>query len=145
MKLLILLLGITAGGAATIAAGVAIGHASASSGPAATAPQHLRLVVLDENDRMLGPNLVLHPGRVVLTIVNHAHHAHLFTVPGLGVAHVVLPGSTSAPTVTTVTFTARDGVFHWYCKFPCAGSMSGDLYVDDHPAVVRGPLWAAAA
>jgi hypothetical protein len=141
MKLIVVLLGIAAGGAATIAAGTALGHASAPPAPTASAPQHVRLVVLDDGDRMLGPNLVVRPGRVVLTIVNRAHHAHLFAVPDLGVTHVVLPLST-----TTVRFSVRDGVFHWFCKFPpCAETMNGDIYVSDHPPAPHGAPWATAA
>jgi hypothetical protein len=139
-QLLILVLGLAAGGAAVIAAGLAIGHASATPAPAAVAPQHLNLVVLDEQDHMVGANLVLHPGPVVLRIVNRAAHTHLFSVPGLGVQHVVLPHA-----VTVVRFTVHDGVFHWFCKFPpCADSMSGDLYVSDHPATPHGTSWATA-
>jgi heme/copper-type cytochrome/quinol oxidase subunit 2 len=100
--------------------------------------------VLSNDDRMLGPNLVVRPGRVELTIVNRATHAHLFSVPALGIQHVVLPGSPSAPTITTVRFTVPAGVFHWFCAFPCNRSMSGDIYAVANPPSLRGPLWAAA-
>ena len=141
MKALIVLLGLAAGGAATVAAGIALGRTTSQPTPVAAAPQHLQLVVLDDRDHMLGPNLVLHPGRVVLTIVNHAHHAHMFSVPDLGIAHVVLPLST-----TTVRFDVRDGVFHWFCKFPpCAETMNGDIYVSDQPPAPHGAPWATAA
>lgn len=137
--LLVLVLGITAGGAAAVTAGVALGHA-----PAATAPvglQHVRMTVLDDLDHMRGQNLVLRAGPVELTVVNHASHAHLFAVPSLGVQHVVLPHATAV-----LRFTVGVGVFHWFCKFPpCAHAMNGDIYVSEHPAAPHGAPWALAA
>jgi hypothetical protein len=145
MKLLILVLGFVAGGSAIVAAAFMVGgHAAASPPPAVSAPQHLQLAVLDGHDRMYGSNLVVHPGRVVLTIVNRARHAHLFSVPALGVEHVVLPGSMSAPTTTTVSFRVPLGVFHWYCKLPCAKTMEGDIYALKKPPLLDGALWAPA-
>jgi len=140
MKALALVLGFVVGGVAIVAIGTAI-HAGAAPVAVSPAPQQVRLVVLDNADRMLGQNLVLHPGPVVLTIVNHANHAHLFAVPGLGVSHVVLPEAT-----TTVRFIVRDGVFHWSCRFPpCADLMNGDIYVSDNPPAPHGSSWATAA
>lgn len=145
IKLLAMVFVAAASGAGVIAGAVALENGHASTAPSVATPQHLTMRVLTDNDRMLGPNLVVHPGRVVLTIVNSARHAHTFSVPALGVEHVVLPGSPSAPTTTTVTFTVPRGVFHWFCQLPCDKGMSGDIYAVPNAPSMRGALWAAAA
>ena len=144
IKLLVLLLCAAAGGAAVIGATIAVDQSSAGATPVASAPQHLTLQVISDNDRMVGSNLLVHPGRVELTILNRAHHSHLFSVPALGIQRVVLPGTPSAPSRTTVRFTVPRGVFHWSCALPCDKSMSGDIYAADITPSVHGSLWASA-
>src|SRR5579872_5134365 len=138
MKALALVFGFAAATAAVVALGTM--HSSAAPASVTPTPQHFQLVVLNDADQMLGANIVAHPGRVVLTVVNRAHHAHLFSVPGLGVQQVVLPSST-----TTFSFTVRDDVFPWFCKFPpCSYTMNGDIYVSNNPPSPHGPSWAPA-
>ena len=144
VKVLVVLVCAVAAGAAVIGASVAVDHSAAGVTPVSTTPQHVTLQVVSEKDAMVGSNLVLHPGRVVLTIVNRAHHSHLFTVPALGIEHVVLPGAASAPSRTTIKFTVPPGVFHWFCSLPCDKSMSGDIYAVKHPPRLHGALWASA-
>jgi plastocyanin len=140
MKLLALLFVVVATGTAMVAAFIALGSASGGA-PVATPPQHVTMEVWP-GDRIVGQNLVVQPGRIVVTIINYARHAHTFSVPSLGVERVALPGSPSAPTVTTVKFTASDGVYGWLCKLPCGHGMRGDIYVVSYRPNLHGPLWA---
>ena len=143
IKLLALLLGTAAAIAAT-AALVTLAPAKVTDASAQAAPQQLTMQILTDDDRMLGPNLVVHPGRVELTIVNHARHAHLFSVPALGIEHVILPGSQAVPTRTTFSFNVPKGAFHWFCALPCVKSMSGTIFAAAHPPRMHGTLWASA-
>jgi plastocyanin len=140
MKLLTLLFVFAATGTAMAATFIALGQASGGA-PAAQAAQHVTMEVWP-GDRIVGQNLVVQPGRVVVTIVNYARHAHTFSVPSLGVERVVLPGSPSAPTVATVRFTARYGVFGWLCRLPCNHGMRGNIYVVSYRPNLHGVLWA---
>ena len=146
MKLLLLLLLFMA--AATVAlttAFITLGNPSASRQAATAVPvQTATLTVLAQNDAMLGQYIVLRPGPVVLTIINYARHAHMFSVPELGIEKVVLPGLPTAPITTRVRFTPPAGVFGWFCRFPCAHAMSGDIYVLQNPPRMHGPLWTGA-
>jgi hypothetical protein len=144
IKLLITVVCAVAGGAAIIGAMVAVDHSGASVTSVSNAPQHVTLQVVSDGDRMIGSNLAVHPGRVVLTIVNRAHHSHLFSVPALGIEHAVLPGTSTAPSRTMIRFTVPRGVFHWFCALPCNKSMSGDIYAVDNPPHLHGSLWAVA-
>ncbi|MGZ4409916.1 MAG: hypothetical protein ACXVY6_14205, partial [Gaiellaceae bacterium] len=141
MRVLVLLLGVATAVAAVTAA-TFLSNGPVGPGTATAAPQHLTLKVLTDNDRMLGSNLVARPGEIVLTVVNYARHAHTFSLPGLGVERVVLPGSPTHPTITIVRFKARTGSFTWYCKLPCGKTMSGNVYISSKPPHMHGPLWA---
>lgn len=143
MRALAVLVALTA---AVVAVSVIVwlgGRVSAAAHPVAATPtQHVTLKVLDDRDRMAGSELLLQPGRVVLTIVNYARHAHTFSVPGLGVEQVVVPGSPTHPTRTVVRFSARHGWFTWFCRFPC--NMGGDLYVNTNLPRLQGPEWTSS-
>lgn len=141
MKLVMFLLA-SAASVAAVTGLVLLSNGPAGPGSATAATQHLTMKVLTDGDRMEGANLVARPGRIVLTIVNYARHAHTFTVPRLGVEHVVLPGSPAHPSITVIRFNTPRGAFHWYCKLPCGDMMSGDLYISAHPPHMHGPLWA---
>lgn len=139
MKLLALLFVVTVTGSATAAAFIALSQPS--GGAAAAVPaQHVTMEVWP-GDRIVGQNLVVHPGPLVVTIYNYARHAHTFSVPALGINRVILPGSPSAPTVSTLKVTARYGVFDWFCKLPCRHGMSGYIYVVGYRVNLNGPLW----
>lgn len=140
MKLLVIVFVAIAAGVAAVSAALVFGSGKDGSAPAATAPQHLTMQVVTDDDRMVGPNLVVRPGQVVLTIINYARHAHTFSAAGLGIERVVLPGSPSRPSTTVVRFTAPRGTFTWYCRLPCKRTMTGHIYVSLNPAPVRGPL-----
>ncbi len=142
MKPLLLLLIAVAAGTAVTAGAMAATHPHSSS--AAAPPQHLTMQIVNDHDQMLGPNLIVRPGAVVLRIVNYAHHAHTFSVPALGIEHVVLPGSPTRPTVTVIHFRAPYGTFAWYCRLPCKTTMSGDVYANWNPPRMHGQLWATA-
>ncbi len=143
MKALMVLVGVFASVVAVWAlAFFADRRSEASPSVVTTTPQHLTLTVLNDSDQMAGPKLLMRPGRVALTIVNYAHHAHTFSVPGLGVEQVVVPGSPTHPTRTVVRFTARQGWFSWFCRFPC--KMDGTVFVSSNPPRLYGPLWASA-
>ncbi len=76
------------------------------------------------------PNFATQPG-VPLTIhfANYTKQAHTFTVPGLGVNDVILPGTPGKARVTTVTLDANErGVFHWYCELCPLDEMGGNVY-----------------
>jgi hypothetical protein len=95
MKLLAFVAVALVSGVAVTAGAIALG----SSGHAAKAPGVQRLTMrFMPGDRMLGSNLLVRPGPVELTIVSSARHAHMFSVPALGIERVVLPGSPTAPT-----------------------------------------------
>ncbi len=143
MKLLAFLLAVAASLAAVTGL-VLLSKGPAGPSSATAATQYLTVKVLTDNDRMVGPNLVARPGRIVLTIVNYARHAHTFSVPRLGVERVVLPGSPTHPSISVVRFSTPYGTFHWYCKLPCGQAMSGDLYVSLNPPHMHSPLWASA-
>ena len=145
MKLLVVLFVAIAAGVAVTSAALVFSSGRGGSVSAATAPQNLTMQVVTDDDRMVGPNLVVRPGRIVLTIINYARHAHTFSVRGLGIERVVLPGSPTQPSTTVVKFTAPHGTFTWYCRLPCKHAMSGEIYVSLNPAPVRGPLWATSA
>lgn len=143
MKALMVLFGVTAAVAAVWALAFFADRRGEASPPVATTPpQHLTLKVLNDSDQMAGPKLLMRPGRVVLTIVNYARHAHTFSAPGLGVEQVVVPGSPTHPSRTVVRFMARHGWFPWFCRFPC--DMGGAVYVSSNPPRLHGPLWANA-
>jgi heme/copper-type cytochrome/quinol oxidase subunit 2 len=143
MRTLAVLIGLTLSVAAVSAVARIGGREGVAARPvAATSLQHITLRVLNDSDQMTGRELVLQPGRVVLTIVNYARHAHTFSVPGLGVEHVVVPGSPTHPSRTLVRFEAREGWFPWFCRFPC--HMGGDLYVSANPPRLDGSEWANA-
>jgi hypothetical protein len=142
MRVFVLLLGFATAVAALVAVSFLV-NGPVGPSAASAAPQHLTLKVLSDGDRMVGSNLVARRGEIVLTVVNYAHHAHTFSVPGLGVERVVLPGSPTHPSITVIRFRAPYGTFSWYCKLPCGKTMSGDLYIGLHPMHMHGPLWAS--
>lgn len=142
MKLLALLLVATASGVAVTGGAIALGGGTSAKG--ATGVQHLTMHVMP-GDHILGKNLVLAKGRVELTIVNSARHAHTFTVPALGIDQVVLPGSPSAPSTTRLSFRVmQDGAYTWFCMLPCKHAMRGNIFVLDQPPALHGPFWAVA-
>ena len=137
--------------AAVAAVVVAVGS-GAGTGVAATTPQSLviRIAGTAKGEHVEGSNLVVRSGQPVeVTIVNESPLAHTFTIRALGIDKVVLPGSMGRPTTTTVTFTAKRGVYTWKCSIPCggmeAGHMGGQIYSMRKPITVHGPNWAPAA
>jgi hypothetical protein len=142
MKLLVPPLVAVLTAAAATAAFMALGHAGSGTAAIVRTPQHLTLRVVSDDDQLVGTNLVVHPGPVALKIVNYARHAHLFSVPALGIERVIPAGSPSAPTTTVVRFRARRGVFTWWCRLPCRNAMTGGIYVGDNYPRLRGPLWS---
>lgn len=80
-------------------------------------------------------NLAVRPGQpIAITFRNYTAEFHTFTVPGLGISAIVLPGSTASPRVTRLRVVAsKSGVFQWYCVLCKAGAhdgheMGGKLY-----------------
>jgi hypothetical protein len=142
MKPLVALLAALLVGVAATAAFIALGPAGSGTAAVVQTPQHLTLSVVSDNDQLIGANLVVHSGPVVLKIINHARHAHLFSVPALGIERVIPTGSPTAPTTTIIRFQARRGVFTWWCSLPCATAMTGHVYVGDHYPRLPGPLWS---
>jgi heme/copper-type cytochrome/quinol oxidase subunit 2 len=143
MRVLVVLVAVVMSAAAVWALAFFAHRGEATSVSAAPLPpQHLTLTVLNAGDQMSGSELVLRPGRVVLTILNYASHTHTFSVPGLGVEQIVVLGSARHPSRTIVRFNARRGWFPWLCRFPC--NMKGDLFVSPNPPRVHGAMWATA-
>jgi hypothetical protein len=128
--------------AATTAALIALDHAARGTAAVVQTPQQVTLKVVSDDDQLVGTNLVVRPGPVVLVIVNYARHAHTFSVPALGIERLILPGSATAPTRTVVRFRAPRGVFTWYCRLPCENAMTGHIYVSDKQPRLHGPLWS---
>lgn len=142
MKLLALLLVATASGVAVVAAALALSGGGHSAKAASV--QYLTMRV-QPGDHMLGQQLIVRPGRVVLTILNSARHAHTFTVPHLGIDRVLLPGTPSAPSVTTLRFrVGAEGAYGWFCKLPCETTMNGTIYVLKNPPRMHDAAWAQA-
>jgi plastocyanin len=142
MKMLVLPLVALLTCAAATATFIAVGHPGSGTAAVVQTPQEVTLKVVSDDDQLVGTNLVVRPGLVVLRIVNYARHAHTFSVPGLGIERVILPGSPTAPTTTVVRFRTPRGVFAWYCRLPCGNAMTGHIYVSDQHPRLRGPLWS---
>ena len=142
MRTLVFFLGISVAIAATTAFALPRNGVTGPS-TATAAPQHLTLKVMNDSDRMVGSNLLARPGVIVLTVVNYAHHAHVFAVPGLRVQRLVRPGSSAHPSITVIRVSARQGMFAWYCKLPCGKRMSGNVYIGSNQPHLHGPLWAS--
>lgn len=134
---------------ATVCAGIAAAFggvtaaAMAETAAAATHPQIVTLTIRN-GDRIAAPNIALAPGVPVhLTVVNHTHEFHTFTVAGLDVSALVGPAMGQVPRRMLVTFTPRhSGVFTWRCVICPSGAhglrhtMSGAVYVIVDPSAL---------
>jgi hypothetical protein len=134
--------------AATIGSTLALALVVAAPGSAlpSSAKPHIQQVGITflAGDRVLEGNIALAAGVPVrLTVTNHTHEFHTFTVPGLHMSKLVPPARGGAPTQTTFTFTVhKQGVFAWHCLICPSGihgkrhSMTGNLYLIIDPTAL---------
>lgn len=87
------------------------------------------------HDAALPANFTIHAGdSVTITFLNYDTGPHSFTSPSLGTNEFIPAGSASAPSKTTLTFTApsQAGQYLWFCTQPC------DPWAMQHIGYMRG-------
>ena len=131
------------GASAVLALALAAGSVARAAPGARPYVQKVRITIR-AGDRVTEPNIALAPGLPVrMTVVNHTHEFHTFTVPGLKVSELIRPAHGSTAGVTTFTFTPQQwGAFTWRCLICPSGrhgrphAMGGVLYLITDPAAV---------
>jgi len=92
---------------------------------------------MNHGEHVTPMSFAVEPGLPVqVTFTNYTAKFHTFTAPGLGVSALIRPAHGSAPTKTTITFTAHGyGAFAWSCVL-CPGKGG------DNGAAMRGNIYA---
>ena len=125
---------------------LALGAAAAVAGGApgrSPGVQQIGVSIL-RGDRVTEGNFALAPGVPVrVTVTNHTHEFHTFTVPGLALSELILPAQGETATKTTFSFTPlQRGSFAWHCLICPAGmhgrphTMGGIFYLIINPSVM---------
>jgi len=118
--------------AATIAALALAAAGAAAAGPAPAQPMRVTIDIarMGVDGTVVQSNFAVRAGgAVTLTIRNHTHVFHTFTVRALGISVVARPSRT-----TTVRFVAPYGVYRWRCVIcttaahPHSHAMGGKMY-----------------
>jgi heme/copper-type cytochrome/quinol oxidase subunit 2 len=122
-------------GAAVLLAASAPASAGAAASGATGAVQTIAITIVAGDRVAQAANFALAPGVPVrLTVTNDTRQFHTFTVPGLHVSELILPGRT-----TSFEFTATGwGAFAWHCII-CPSGMHG------HPHTMGGTLYLIIA